>query len=175
MGKLLSYILIAMVSVFSLMLLNKYALSKPLNIKGTTILVMPKIYMYAGYAGTLFFVVLVVGSFITEGYDPSMLPYLILYPFMIGGGIITILTYHLHYVVFDENTISSTNIFGKTNKACWNEISKISFNQFSSMIVLATKNGNKIKMHQHLKGVKIILNKVKELNVEIGKNKIPNY
>jgi lipid-A-disaccharide synthase-like uncharacterized protein len=175
MENIITYTIVAMVGLLTMYLLNRYASSNPITDKNNTILVMPKVYLYLGYIGTLFIIVLLMGWLITEGFDSSMLPYLLFYPFMIGGGITVIFTYHRHNVVFDENKISSTNIYGKKSEINWDDISKISFNQFSGMITLSVKNGGKVKMHQHLKGIKIVLDRVKQMNVETGKIKIPNY
>ena len=61
--------------MLTLYLLNKYASFKPINENGRTILVMPKIYMFFGYFGTLLFIAIIIGWLVTEGYDSSMIPY----------------------------------------------------------------------------------------------------
>lgn len=175
MENIITYIIVGIVSVLVVNFLNKYASSKPIKDKGYTILIIPKIYMFVGYFGTLLFIIILVSLSITEEYNSSMIPYYLICLFFIGGSIWTLFTYYNYQVIFDESKISSTNIFRKTTELKWEKISKISYNPLSSMIILSAETGEKVKMHQHLKGIKIVLDKVKKMNLKTGRMKIPNY
>ena len=62
------------------------------------------------------------------------------------------LYYKNHRVIFDQNIIKATNIYGKTTEVEWKFIEEIKFSALSGMITVKSYD-KKAKLHQHLVGL----------------------
>lgn len=94
----------------------------------------------------------------------------------LGIGIPCLMYYRNHRVVFNNNSIIATNIYGQTKEIKWSDINDINFNALSGLLVLKTTQ-EKIKIHQHLVGLLKFIEHIenntkwsqKELKLPIGK------
>ncbi len=178
MEEIIKSTIITGVTLFVLGYLSKFArLEAPKDKLGRTQLRMPKFYLYFGYFSVLVGVI-ILGAFLfeEEAQDTSTIVLLIIvFLQMAGAGIGCMVSYKKHVAYFDEDQIQSTRIFGQTEQVKWKELRKISFSPLSSMIKLEDENGRVVMLHQHLVGVKAVLDRVKTLKLKVGRVKIPHY
>lgn len=93
-----------------------------------------------------------------------------------GIGIPCMMYYRNHRLVFNNNSIIVTNIYGQIKEIKWSDIKDINFNALSGLLVLKTTQ-EKIKIHQHLVGLSKFIEHIenntkwtqKELKLPIGK------
>jgi glucan phosphoethanolaminetransferase (alkaline phosphatase superfamily) len=139
---------------------------------------MNKFYGMMGLVGLVFGLLFLIFLPLTaEQIDKGILTGIVLMLLIFWGtGIPCFMYYRNHKVSFDNNSIKTTNVYGKVKEIQWSDISDIRFNAFSGLLVLKTNNET-IKVHQHLVGllkfIEHIENKTKwtrkELKVPIGK------
>ena len=70
---------------------------------------------------------------------------------------IVLLLYTKCRVSFNETSFQVTNLYGKTKFAKWNDVVGMKLNSFTNFYTLTLYNGDKIKISQHLVGLKIFL------------------
>lgn len=91
------------------------------------------------------------------------------------GGIYLLLYYKNHSVFFDQKTITTTNLYGKTTEVEWKFIEEIKFSSLSGMITVKG-DAKKAKLHQHLVGLISFIEEMeaktkytaKELKIPVG-------
>ena len=88
-------------------------------------------------------------------------------------GLICYLWYHNHILTFNNSEISATSWLGKTSTLKWVDINDISFNALSGQLILKG-NSKVIKAHQHLVGIDLFVQTLKErTNLSIDNLKLP--
>ena len=91
------------------------------------------------------------------------------------GNYIVVLGFRRHQGFYNRESITTTDLYGKTVSLKWHEISLISFNSLTSNILLHSKDGQKLKVHMHLKGAKNIVQKLKNMDVPAKNQAVPHY
>ncbi len=124
-----------------------------------------KMHKFYGIIGILVIASLVVfiGMALLEG-DKEMLS--------IGGGflgicmglpgIIVLLYYKNHKLIFDDQSMTAYSWSGGKTKINWDQVQKISFKGFSGLIKIQGEENQLIKAHMHLVGLKTFVEKVEE-------------
>lgn len=67
-------------------------------------------------------------------------------------GIVCILWYKNHKLIFNEKEVTTVNWLGKATTIQWTAINSINFNPFSGQVILKA-NKTTLKAHQHLMGL----------------------
>jgi hypothetical protein len=179
METVIKYGLITFVVSLTLYFLNKGAKDKVVqNENGEFRLKMHKLYLLVGYfccaLGILLFSLLFLINNIKVG---ALIP-IIFMSIMFGGlGFACVLWGKNHYIIFDENQIIVSNVYGKINKILWTEIVSIEFSNTSGLITIKNADGIKIKIQMHLLGLIEFLNimesktrwTIKELKLPINR------
>lgn len=124
------------------------------NENGEFLLRMNKLYNIVGYVGLGTGVIVTVGPFLTDKPDFAMYVMIFLmFLIFIGLGLLSVLFYRNHYLRFDNSKIEVRSPFAKTRTIKWDEMKSASFNPGSGFLTLKDKNGQKIKVHQHIVGL----------------------
>lgn len=155
------YGLIGLAVSFSLSYMNKGTnQSVGRNAEGFVELRMNKFYQILGYVVLgLGFIILLVIIYYQEKEMTLIGALAIL--FVVGLGLPVLLYYRNHKVYFNEETVTVISWTGKKQVIRWEEIQKISFNAFSGYLKLFGL-ANKVKMHQHLVGLKEFIKMMEE-------------
>jgi len=153
MENFIVYTIIGVAVTTALAFLNKAA-SKQTTKKehGRYELRMNRLYqVVGGLVGVmgLSFLFLIVG----EQDSTALITILILSLGFAALGFVCLFWYVNHRLNFDEQTVSATNFYGKSNSVNWNEVVNITFNNFSGLITLTSNDGTTVKAHQHLVGL----------------------
>jgi hypothetical protein len=69
-----------------------------------------------------------------------------------GLGLLSVLYFRQHYVLFDDTKVEAGSPFGGTKSLLWSEITKAKFNPSSGLLTLTGQTGDKVKAHYHLVG-----------------------
>jgi hypothetical protein len=124
---------------------------------------MNKLYSLAGILGLLMGLGLAITALfrisVIDATEIAMI--LTILSIFWGGGIPSLLYYYNHRVVFDDTSITVTNVFGKTVTFNWEDISSVKLNSLTSVITMNTTSG-KVKIHQHLVGLSRLGDKLAE-------------
>src|SRR5690606_25037750 len=107
--------------------LSGYALERIEPIEGTYELRLPRFYEFFGFGSIVigFFVFILMG--IKFHFEDIMAGLFMLFIFE-GLGLVCVLWYRNHKVIFNKFTVSSTNWLGKTTAIEWKRVYNISFN-----------------------------------------------
>lgn len=176
------YGLIAISVTLTLSYLSK-ATSKEVvsNEEGQYLLRMHKLYYIVGIIALVFGAIFVVSPLIVDHPDLTLYIIIFLMLLLFGGlGLLSVLYFRRHYVLFDDTKVEVSSPFGGTKSLLWNEIAKANFNPSSGLLTLTSKTGDKAKVHYHLVGfprfVEQLENKTiwtaKQLKLPIQRNKI---
>lgn len=151
---LIFYSLVALSVTLTLSYLSK-ATSRDIvsNEQGQYLIRMHKLYYIVGIIALVFSVVFIVSPLIVD--DPDLSLYIIIFCMLLlfgGLGILSVLYFRRHYVLFDSTKVEVSSPFGGTKNLFWSEITKAKFNPSSGLLTLTNKNGDKAKVHYHLVG-----------------------
>lgn len=183
METLFKYGLIIFVVSLALYFLNKGAKDKvDQNENGEFKLKMHKLYLIVGYVccalGLVMLAMVFNDIFIRKVIEAGQLIPIIFMFVMFGGlGFACVLWGRNHYIIFDENQIIVSSVYGKINKILWAEIVSIEFSNISGLITIKNAEGIKIKIQMHLLGLIEFLNTmerktrwtIKELKLPINR------
>jgi hypothetical protein len=123
------------------------------DIGGRYLLRMHKFYFISGIAALLLAAVFVAAPFVTRSDDAVFYLLAFLMLLLCGGlGLLSLLYYKRHYVLFDETGFEVCNIRGTVKTATWEEIQEARFNSNSGLLTLTIYAGSRIKVHYHLVG-----------------------
>jgi hypothetical protein len=90
--------------------------------------------------------------------EPITIFFMIGLPFFIlffgGAGVLFILYYRNHQVVFDDTYIIVTNPLKKVTTSRWDKLVKTKFNITTGLVTLTDEDGQQLKLNQHLIGLK---------------------
>ncbi len=117
---------------------------------GQYLLVMNKLYGALGWIIFLPSLAMVVSPFFYPELFQTFFPTSAICAFL---GVILILSGRNHAVRFDSHVIESCNWLGTGNTILWRDIQSISYNSITGTITVVDVYGNKMKVHQHLKGI----------------------
>jgi hypothetical protein len=176
------YGLVALSVTLTLSYLSK-ATSKEVisNERGQYLLRMHKLYYIVGIIALVFGAVFTISPIIVD--DPDLALYIIVFLMLLlfeGLGLLSVLYFRRHYVLFDDTKVEVRSPFGGTKSLLWNEIAKAKFNLSSGLLTLTNKTGEKVKVHYHLVGfprfVEQLENKTtwtaKQLRLPIKRNNV---
>ncbi len=144
--------------VLSVILTSRY-LSKATNKEvvrnelGQYLLRMHKLYYIVGIIAFVFGAIFSITPIITK--DADIVSYIIMFLvlFLFGGlGLLAVLYFKRHYVLFDDTKIEVGSPFGNIKCILWTEITKAKFYPSSGLLTLTNKTGEKMKLHSHLVG-----------------------
>jgi hypothetical protein len=176
------YGLVALSVTLTLSYLSK-ATSKDVvgNEQGQYILRMHKLYYIVGVIALVFAAVFIISPLIVD--DPDFGLYITIFCMLLlfgGLGLLSVLYFRRHYVLFDDTNVEVSSPFGKRKCLLWNEVTKAKFNPSSGLLTLTSKTGDKVSVHYHLIGfpkfVEQLENKTtwtaKQLKLPIQRNNI---
>lgn len=169
--KIIQYTIVGVLTLtLSTILTSKLNSARPKEIAGDTYMEMPKLYLVLSNLLFLFFVFteFLVWYFKSEEFVIiEKLIYGAFGLFLGFGGFNTLLLFLKHKVIYDDTKITQTNWLGKTTCIDWIEIKKISFSPIASSLKIETQ-GQKIMIHEHIKGYKIFIDMVsKKTNLKL--------
>lgn len=114
---------------------------------------MNKFYIIAGYIAMCICLVFIIGFIIALEFELAVFVMVFFIVLILGGlGLLGVLLYRNHYLLFSSTKIEVRSVFGKTKITTWNKIKNVSFSQNSGLITI-TDDGQKLKVHQHLVGL----------------------
>ena len=151
-------ILNGIIAIFSLIViayLTKASKKKTsIDENGEFHLKMNKLYGLIGILGTLLglFFLIYIPLTVKVGDNEIWLLTFFMLLILLVPGIFLLMYYKNHRVIFGDNSIVVTDVFGKEKKIKWSDITDIKFNILSGMFVISTKS-EKIKVHLHLIGI----------------------
>lgn len=151
---IISYGCVALVTGILLRYLNK-ATGKIVKPNGIDqyFLRMNKFYDIAGYIAMCLCLFFIIGSIIALDFELAVFVMVFFIVLIFGGlGLLGVLLYRNHYLLFSSTKIEVRSVFGKTKITTWNKIKNVSFSQNSGLITI-TDEGQKLKVHQHLVGL----------------------
>ena len=154
LSDIISYACVALLTGIFLKYLNR-ATGKIVKPNGINqyFLRMNKFYNIAGYIAMCICLVFIIGSIITLEFELAVFVMVFFIVIIFGGlGLLGILLYRNHYLLFSSTKIEVRSVFGKTKITTWNKIQNVSFSQNSGLITI-TDDGQKLKVHQHLVGL----------------------
>ncbi len=154
LSDIISYACVALLTGIFLKYLNR-ATGKIVKPNGIDqyFLRMNKFYNIAGYIAMCICLVFIIGSIITLEFELAVFVMVFFIVIIFGGlGLLGILLYRNHYLLFSSTKIEVRSVFGKTKITTWNKIQNVSFSQNSGLITI-TDDGQKLKVHQHLVGL----------------------
>lgn len=175
MDNFFRYFIVVLVTLILSFIAEK-VFSKPAQeIEGVVELKLPRFYLVVGLVGMISLLTVAIGSLITEEVNTDTLV-LSSFLFFLGIGFgIVVLGYRRHQGFYNREEITTTDLYGKTVSLKWHEISLISFNSLTSNILLHSKDGQKLKVHMHLKGAKNIVQRLKNMDVSAKNQAVPYY
>lgn len=98
--------------------------------------------------------VVTLGPILTDDPDTAMYIMIFFMFLLFGGlGLLCVLYYRNHNVLFDNSMIEVQNRFGKTKITTWDKIKKVSFTPTTGLLTFIDSDGQKLKVHQHLVGI----------------------
>lgn len=131
--------------------------------QGKYLLRLHKLYYIVGLISVAVGGIFLVAPLIINEPNVGMYIMVFLVILFFGGlGLLSILYYKNHYVLFDTNKIEVRNVFGKIKIFYWNEIKEASYNPHSSLLTLINESGQKVKIHQHLVGLSKFIDYLEE-------------
>ena len=148
------YGLVALSVTLTLSYLSK-ATSKDLvsDEQGQYLLRMHKLYYIAGIVALVVGAVFIVSPLIVDNPDLPLYIIVFLMLLLFGGlGLLSVLYFKRHYVLYDDKKVEVSNPFGVIKSLLWNEIAKAKFNPSSGLLTLTSNTGEKVKVHYHLVG-----------------------
>ncbi len=154
LSDIISYACVALLTGIFLKYLNR-ATGKIVKPNGIDqyFLRMNKFYNIAGYIAMCICLVFIIGSIITLEFELAVFVMVFFIVIIFGGlGLLGVLLYRNHYLLFSSTKIEVRSVFGKTKITTWNKIQNVSFSQNSGLITI-TDDGQKLKVHQHLVGL----------------------
>jgi hypothetical protein len=120
---------------------------------GQYLLRMHKLYNIVGIISLVIAAVFLIAPVISDDLKPMFYVIVFLMLLLFGGlGLISILYFRKHWVLFDETKLDICGPFGKQKSICWNDIAKAGFNPTTGLVTLRTKSGEKVRVHYHLVG-----------------------
>ena len=171
----LKYAIIGIMVALALQYVNRSASNKPeVNSDQNSILRIHRLYQIFGYIGLAFGLAFLGGSIFTEQETNVLVLMILVSSFFIFMGLAALVLYHRHKVTFDETRIKYYSIFGSQGEINFDEIENISFNPFTSYITISNVMGKKVKLHQHLVGIKHLLDKINKEEINKGRVRIPH-
>ena len=154
-------------------LANSVSKNVQANEQGYYLLSMHKAYKLCGYASLILGIV--IGSFIFFS-NHDLASYCIitaLFLFFAIMGILCLKYFYNHYVLFNEEKIEVRTVGNRIHFFEWQQIQSARFNPTSGNLKLKCKDGRTFKIHQHLKGISVFLDRLKvKTSVEV---KLPHY
>jgi len=134
--------------------LNKASKKEALSlINGSYELRMNRAYQIIGIAGIFSgLIFLFVPVMISEYSLGIILATGLMFLFFIGISVPCLLWYKNHYVRFDNISVYSNDLYGRNQQINWKDITSASFKPFAGVMALSDRNGNAVKVHQHLVG-----------------------
>lgn len=115
---------------------------------------MQKLYNVLGWI-CIGFAVFTILPLIIE--HPNMIYLFVLLPFGLfffgGAGILLILYYRNHQVIYDDTYIVVTGPLKKVITSRWDKIVDTQFNSTTGLLTLIDEDGQKLRMNQHLVGL----------------------
>jgi hypothetical protein len=134
--------------------------------KGQFSIRMHKLYNIVGIISIVLCLVITIGPILAGESDIGIYIMTFFMFLLFGGlGLLCILYYRNHNVLFDTTSITVQSPFGKLKSTSWQKLAKASFNPTSGMLILTDSDGQKLKIHQHLVG----LNKfIRMLEIKTG-------
>lgn len=162
--KFIFYVLTGLCISLALSYLNKATGKKvTANQQGEYLLRMHKFYYVLGVISVIIGTVFLVVPPLVDDVDIVMLIVIFFMLLIFGGlGLLCLLYYKNHYLLFDSNRIEVRSHIGKTSSIHWDDIKRAQFNAFSGLLILTTYSGGKLKIHQHLVGLVQFVNQLEE-------------
>jgi hypothetical protein len=138
---------------------------------GLYILRMPAAYRYLGVVSILlgFFI------FLFPVFDESFMASDLLVAGSLGSmfilaGLICVLYYNNHYLQFDNEAVEVRNIWGTVRYFRWPEMRDASFNVHTGLLSFSVDSGKRLKIHQHLVGLKVFTDMIEQKTLIIIDN-----
>jgi hypothetical protein len=131
------------------------------NEQGQYLLRMHKLYYIVGIIALIFGAVFTVSALILADLDLAL--YIIIFSMLLlfgGLGLLCVLYFRRHYVLFDGMKVEVGSPFGQTKSLFWSEIAKAKFNPFSGLLILTSNREEKVKVHYHLVGFSKLVEQV---------------
>lgn len=153
--KILFYSLTTLTVSWVLTYLNKATTKEAVaNERGTFLLRMHKLYYYLGILSLLIAVVFIIVPPFVDNMDLPMISVMFIVLVIFGGiGLMCVLYFKNHYLAFNDFQVEVSNQFGKVKTVLWADFIKVKFNPTLGLLVLTSKTGEKVKIHQHLVGL----------------------
>ncbi|HEU4470180.1 MAG TPA: hypothetical protein VFR58_03780 [Flavisolibacter sp.] len=151
------------------------------NEQGQYLLRMHKLYFIVGIIALVFAGVFIASPLFVDNPDIGLYITIFCMLLLFGGlGILSVLYFKKHYVLFDETTLKVGSPFGGVKSINWNEITKAKFSPVSGLLTLTGKAGERVKIHYHLIGFTNFVGQLEkktgwtaeQLNLPTGKNSI---
>jgi len=120
-----------------------------------------KFYLVAG----IFFVVIGITCFFLMSINNDTRSYITAFLGLVlfaGLGLPALMWYFNHKVSFNEEVIKATNSFGKSSEIKWSEITAIQYRNGIGTLQFTSTKGNKLKVHQHIKGFANLLSMIEK-------------
>lgn len=133
------------------------------NIEGKYCLKINESYKWIGIASIILGIVVLIAAIISEEEGIFIIASFIILPF-VGLGILLMMWYQNHRLIFDEETITVKSWKGNTTIIKWEDIDNIKFSPIWGYLRIFSKS-KKQNIHYHLVGliefVKMMENKTK--------------
>jgi hypothetical protein len=114
---------------------------------------MNRAYLVISIAGALVGILFLLMPILADEYSVELFAVAgIMALLFLGFTIPCFMWYRNHFITYNEDGLTSKNAYGKEQKICWSDISRVSFNSFMGVISIVDKQGNITKAHQHLVG-----------------------
>lgn len=154
MGTVLMYAVIAIAVNLVFLYVNKKSNSSVSPIKDNLYeLRLHKLYWYIGLFAATSAVILATFA-VLDGEVIIGLAFLL----MMGGvGIVSALWYANYRLKFDTELISTISAYGKKTEVQWQDIDSVKYSTFTGQIVFKTNTNEKLKVHQHVVGLKDVI------------------
>lgn len=126
-----------------------------LDEQGLYHLKMPKFYLISGYCSVVLSLAMLAGMFFADDSKKLQLLLFLIPAFLLfaGLGILGVLLYKNHLVLFNENYIEVFNAVGKSKTTRWVDLSAAKFTYNTGMLTLKDHNQQKLSINQHLIGL----------------------
>lgn len=124
------------------------------NPDGRYLMQMHKTYKIGGYAAIVLGVIIAACIFLLDPVEwMGVTSILGLFVLFAGLGTICVLYFRNHHVLFNEEQVEVKSVFGSTGFFKWEDVVGAKLNKTSGDIVLKVKDGQKFRVHQHLRGI----------------------
>ncbi len=147
--KIFIYGFVALAVGLAIGYLNRGTKSQVVSDNGQYFLRMNKFYGAISILSIFLGLLIAIMIIVTD--EPLIVAIITLFIFL-GLGIPLFLLYKNHYLKFNNELIEVKNYLGSLKSIQWIDVQDVSFNHFSSLLTISDKQGNKIKIHQHIVG-----------------------